>query len=104
AGKQSPSLGPICSCVVSDLATPRTATEPSFLPPSRVVLHAVWWVGNHQQRLLSGKQPRDSVTVGAITAGEPVTVQAPDVSQFRHRNGGNLGNMILIRQAAGAGR
>jgi hypothetical protein len=67
-GKQRPSLGPVGSVIVADLAHPIRVIHAGALPPLGVVLNTIGLI-RQQQRGFNGTQhARDSLLVGRVTA------------------------------------
>src|SRR6266536_3427091 len=86
AGKQLMGGGPIDDIVMANHAGLPWLAETRLLPPLRIVLNTVGWIGDHQRRLRGAEQPLHRSRVGGIAAEDAVPpIEYPEIAESAHR-------------------
>jgi hypothetical protein len=80
AWEQRPCVAPVGAVIVLDLAGALGMTDPSPVPPGRIVLDPVRRIGDHQLRRNTAQRCSDSRCRSAVAAHQPMSSKPPDIA------------------------
>src|SRR5579885_828751 len=96
AGEQAPSLAPIGTVVVADLARTRRRGDARLVSPVRIIVDTIGWIGHHEVRTCTVEYALDIGRNRRIAAQQAVLSQQPKITWSGDRLSRQGGDFVLF--------